>query len=160
MGIPKLLKILSDVTTRKSLSTYRGKRAGVDGYTWLHRSLYCIGDGIIQNPIDISRCINFFIKKLQLLLKNQITPIIIFDGDKLPMKNTEEDKRETRRNYFLKASEDLLKLNNKAGAIIKKIESFDVTPEFTFEFIKVLNIYKIEYYVAPYEADAQLAYLS
>ena len=83
--------------------------AGVDGYTWLHRSLYCIGDGIIQNPIDISRCINFFIKKLQLLLKNQITPIIIFDGDKLPMKNTEEDKRETRRNYFLKASEDLLK---------------------------------------------------
>ena len=160
MGIPKLLKILSDVTTRKSLSTYRGKRAGVDGYTWLHRSLYCIGDGILQNPIDISRCINFFIKKLQLLLKNQITPIIIFDGDKLPMKNTEEDKRETRRNYFLKASEDLLKLNNKAGAIIKKIESFDVTPEFTFEFIKVLNIYKIEYYVAPYEADAQLAYLS
>ena len=123
MGIPKLLKILSDVTTRKPLSTYRGKRAGVDGYTWLHRSLYCIGDGILQNPIDISRCINFFIKKLQLLLKNQITPIIIFDGDKLPMKNTEEDKRETRRNYFLKASEDLLKLNNKAKSEMEVMQA-------------------------------------
>ena len=66
MGIPRLLKILGDVTTRQNLSAYRGKRAGIDGYTWLHRSLYCIGDGILKDPIDISRCINFFIKKLQL----------------------------------------------------------------------------------------------
>ena len=160
MGIPRLLKILGDVTTRQNLSAYRGKRAGIDGYTWLHRSLYCIGDGILKDPIDISRCINFFIKKLQLLLKNQITPIIIFDGDKLPMKFLEEDKREIKRKEFEKESDDLLKLNNIYGAISKKIEAFDVTPEFAYEFIKILKIYKIEYYVAPYEADAQLAYLS
>ena len=160
MGIPNLLRILRNITTRQTLSTYRGKRAGIDGYTWLHRSLYCIGDGILKDPIDISRCLNFFIKKLQLLIKNQITPIFIFDGDKLPMKNDEEDKREIKRKEFEKESENLLRMNNIYGAINKKIESFDVTPEFAFEFIKILNIYKIEYYVAPYEADAQLAYLS
>ena len=160
MGIPNLLRILRDITTRRALSSYQGKRAGIDGYTWLHRSLYCIGDGILKSPIDISRCLNFFIKKLQLLLKNQITPIFIFDGNKLPMKFIEEDKREIKRREFEKESEYLLRLNNIYGAINKKIEAFDVTPEFTYEFIKILNIYKIEYYVAPYEADAQLAYLS
>ena len=160
MGIPNLLRILRNITTRQTLSAYRGKRAGIDGYTWLHRSLYCIGDGILKDPIDISRCLNFFIKKLQLLLKNQITPIFIFDGDKLPMKYDEEDKREIKRKEFEKESQNLLRMNNIYGAINKKIEGFDVTPEFAFEFIKILHIYNIEYYVAPYEADAQLAYLS
>ena len=160
MGIPNLLRILRNITTRQTLSSYRGKRAGIDGYTWLHRSLYCIGDGILKDPIDISRCLNFFIKKLQLLIKNQITPIFIFDGDKLPMKYDEEDKREIKRKEFEKESQNLLRMNNIYGAINKKIEGFDVTPEFAFEFIKILHIYNIEYYVAPYEADAQLAYLS
>ena len=160
MGIPNLLRLLRDITTRQDLSHYRGKRAGIDGYTWLHRSLYCIGDGILKSPIDISRCINFFIKKLHLLLRNQITPIFIFDGDKLPMKNSEEDKREIKRKEYLKESEILLKMNNIYGAINKKIESFDVTPEFAYYFMKILKNYSIEYYVAPYEADAQLAYLS
>ena len=160
MGIPNLLRILRDITTRRALSYYKGKRAGIDGYTWLHRSLYCIGDGILKQPKDISRCLNFFIKRIQLLLKNEITPIFIFDGDKLPMKFNEEGRREIKRKEFENESELLLRMNNFYGAINKKIEAFDVTPEFTYEFIKILNIYKIEYYVSPYEADAQLAYLS
>ena len=160
MGIPNLLRLLRDITTRQALSAYRGKRAGIDGYTWLHRSLYCIGDGILKNPMDITRCVNFFIKKLHLLLRNQITPIFIFDGDKLPMKNSEEDKRLLKRKEYERESENMLRMNNIYGAINKKIESFDVTPEFAYYFMKILNNYNIEYYVAPYEADAQLAYLS
>lgn len=160
MGIPNLLRILKQISTRQSLSSYKGKKAGIDGYTWLHRSLYCIGEGILQNPLDITKCINYFTKKLQLLLKNEITPIFIFDGDKLPMKINEEDKREIKRKEYEKEADNLLKMNNIYGAIYKKIESFDVTPEFAYEFMKVLKNYNIEYYVAPYEADAQLAYLS
>ena len=160
MGIPNLLKLLRDITTRQTLSAYRGKRAGIDGYTWLHRSLYCIGDGILKNPIDITRCVNFFIKKLHLLLRNQITPIFVFDGDRLPMKNIEEGKRLLKRQEYERESENLLRMNNIYGAINKKIESFDVTPEFAYYFMKILNNYNIEYFVAPYEADAQLAYLS
>ena len=160
MGIPNLLKILKNISKRKSLSSYKGKRAGIDGYTWLHRSLYCIGEGILKNPIDITKCINYFTKKLQLLLRNEITPIFIFDGDKLPMKINEEDKREIKRREYEKEAENLLKINNIYGAIYKKIEAFDVTPEFAYEFMKILKNHNVEYYVSPYEADAQLAYLS
>lgn len=160
MGILNLLRILKQISTKRSLNSYKGKRAGIDGYTWLHRSLYCIGEGILKNPVDITKCINYFTKKLQLLIRNDITPIFIFDGDKLPMKVNEEDKRQIKRKVYEKEAENMLKMNNIYGAIYKKIEAFDVTPEFAYEFMKILKIYNVEYYVAPYEADAQLAYLS
>ena len=160
MGILNLLRILKQISTKRSLNSYKGKKAGIDGYTWLHRSLYCIGEGILKNPVDITKCINYFTKKLQLLLRNEITPIFIFDGDKLPMKTSEEDKRQIKRKEYEKEAENMLRMNNVYGAIYKKIEAFDVTPEFAYEFMKILKIYNVEYYVAPYEADAQLAYLS
>ena len=40
------------------------------------------------------------------------------------------------------------------------IEGMDINPQMAYEFIKLLKELNIEYYVAPYEADAQLAYLS
>ena len=160
MGIPSLLKILKTISTKKPLYLYKGKKAGIDGYTWLHRSLYCIGDGILQYPIDITRSLIYFTKKLNLLLYNEITPIFVFDGDKLPMKINEEDKRENKRKEHERIAEELLSANDIYRAIFKKIESFDVTPEFAYEFMKILKHYNVEYIVAPYEADAQLAYLS
>ena len=41
----------------------------------------------------------------------------------------------------------------------KFAEAVTITPQMTFEFIQVLKSMNVEYYVAPYEADAQLAYL-
>ena len=41
----------------------------------------------------------------------------------------------------------------------KFTESVDITPEMAFEFIQALKNFNVEYYVAPYEADAQLAYM-
>jgi exonuclease-1 len=41
----------------------------------------------------------------------------------------------------------------------KYAEAVDITPEMAFEFITLLKQQNVEYYVAPYEADAQLAYM-
>ena len=41
----------------------------------------------------------------------------------------------------------------------KKIEGIDINPQMAYEFIKLLKQKGVEYYVAPYEADIQLAYL-
>ena len=41
----------------------------------------------------------------------------------------------------------------------KYAESIDITPQIAYEFITALRKLEVEYYVAPYEADAQLAYL-
>jgi len=41
----------------------------------------------------------------------------------------------------------------------KYCEAVDITPEMANHFIQNLKAQNIEYYVAPYEADAQLAHL-
>ena len=42
----------------------------------------------------------------------------------------------------------------------KLIESVDITPEIAYRLIEVLKKRGIQFIVAPYEADAELAYLS
>lgn len=39
-------------------------------------------------------------------------------------------------------------------AMRKFSESVDISPEMAYEFIQVLKQLEVEYYVAPYEADA------
>ncbi len=41
----------------------------------------------------------------------------------------------------------------------KLSEAVDITPQMAYEFIQILKQQHVEYYVAPYEADAQLAYM-
>lgn len=50
MGIKGLLKNLESITERKHISDYKGKRIGIDGYCWLHKSLFAIKNEIIENP--------------------------------------------------------------------------------------------------------------
>lgn len=41
----------------------------------------------------------------------------------------------------------------------KFTEAVDITPDMAKQFMIILSLNKIEFYVAPYEADAQLAHL-
>jgi len=50
-------------------------------------------------------------------------------------------------------------MGNAAMAQRKFCEAIDITPDMANAFIKLLKVLKIEFYVAPYEADAQLAHL-
>ena len=47
----------------------------------------------------------------------------------------------------------------EAAAMRKYSEAIDITPEMAYQFIQILKQMHIEYYVAPYEADAQLTYM-
>ena len=160
MGIQNLLKILRSITVKKHLREYQNKRAAIDAYCWLHRSIYSIGTSILDDKIDITPCIYYFKRKLFKLLKYNITPIFVFDGAKIPIKKNEEEKRQKNRNDLLKESEKFLKMNDRYQASRIRINAFDISPQFAYEFIKILKENNIEYIVAPYEADIQLAYLS
>ncbi len=48
---------------------------------------------------------------------------------------------------------------NKGGTRKGQSDKGRITPEVAFHIIKVLKRMNIEFYVAPYEASAQLAYL-
>jgi len=88
-----------------------------------------------------------------------VKPIIVFDGCRLEMKgNTEAERRRNRREARDKA-EEYLRQGNGLMAQRKFSEAVDITPQMAYEFIQLLKQQNVEYYVAPYEADAQLAYL-
>jgi exonuclease-1 len=97
--------------------------------------------------------------KLQLLLNYGVKPIIILDGCRLEMKShTEADRRRNRKEAREKA-EEYLRQGNCMMAQRKFTEAVNITPEMAFQLITILKQMNVEYYVAPYEADAQLAYL-
>ena len=115
--------------------------------------------------LSICRLIGYCKSKLQLMIAAQVKPLIIFDGCRLIMKShTEAERRKlvshqhlilfrNRREARDKA-EEFMRQGNGMMAQRKFSESVDITPEIAFEFILVLKSMEVEYYVAPYEADA------
>ena len=158
MGISNLLKILESIQTSRHLSYYKGKKVAVDGYCWLHKSIYLISEQIFHNPHS-KRYLKYLNKRVEQLLRFNIIPIIVFDGDKLQMKKIEEEERQKRRNKVTMESLKLIRKGMEKEAQSKRLEGIDINPQMAYEFIKLLKQKGIEYYVAPYEADIQLAYL-
>ena len=159
MGISNLLKILESIQTSRHLSYYKGKRIAVDGYCWLHKSIYLLSEQIFHNPHS-KRYLRYLNKRVDQLLRFNITPVIVFDGDKLQMKKIEEEERQKRRNEVTMESLKLIRKGKEKEAQTKRLEGIDINPQMAYEFIKLLKQKNVEYYVAPYEADVQLAYLS
>ena len=113
----------------------------------------------IEPTLAYTRIVSFCRKKISELKMNNITPVFIFDGDRLPMKRETERKRKELKDKKKEEAEVLLKENRKEEAMKKMSESIDITPLHAYALIDYLIDAGIEYYVAPYEADAQLAYL-
>lgn len=75
------------------------------------------------------------------------------------MKKSTEEDRQKNRDQSRKKAEEYLKKGDEKMAMRKFSESLDITPQMAHSLIKALQVMNVEYYVAPYEADAQLAYL-
>jgi len=73
--------------------------------------------------------------------------------------NTESGRREKRELSKKQAAEHLVKGDfGSANNCFRK--AVDITPRMAYNLIKILREEQIEFIVAPYEADAQLAFLS
>lgn len=86
-------------------------------------------------------------------------PILIFDGAKLQMKKGTEDERARQRAEYKKKAEEYARQGNSMMAFKMYSASVDITPEMAYQFAKSAKTLGVEYHVAPYEADAQLAYM-
>lgn len=105
------------------------------------------------------RLITYCKKRLQMLIEYNVTPILIFDGAKLEMKQDVEIERERQRNEHKRKAEEFLRNGNSVLAHKMFSAAVDITPEMAYRFVQVAKQMGVEYLVAPYEADAQLAYM-
>ncbi|KAM3380407.1 exonuclease 1 isoform X1 [Capsicum galapagoense] len=162
MGIQGLLRFMKPYVEPVHIKKYAGKRVGIDAYGWLHKGAYSCSMELYLNSEGDKKLqyLNYFMHRINMLRHYKITPVVVFDGGNLPCKSATEGERHKRR----KTNRDQAMLKLKEGNVTGAIELFQravsVTPSMAHQLIQILKSENIEFVVAPYEADAQLAYLS
>lgn len=162
MGINSLLLNLKSITNKKHVSDYSGQSAGIDGYSWLHKALYSYGIDVgVHN--NLFKFVRYFSKRIMTLLHYKVNPIVVFDGDKMPLKRRTEEAEYKNRKKNYELAMEAYKQGHKDKANAYFMDAITVTPEmarFVAEKLKESFGDRVTFMVAPYEADSQLAYLS
>ncbi|KAM7535737.1 hypothetical protein Aperf_G00000095849 [Anoplocephala perfoliata] len=140
MGVTGLLPFLKKCTRQVNIKDFRGYTVAIDAYCWIHRASYsCAMDLALGNPTS--------------------QPILVFDGANLPAKAETESKRHiSKKMYREKAAQHLLEGNRKAAQECFE-RCVEVTQKMAQDVIKATRDLGVDCIVAPYESDAQLAYL-
>lgn len=94
-----------------------------------------------------------------MLIHFGVKPFLVFDGDYLPSKRGTEKERAAKRREAKAAGLEHLRMGRTAQAHQDLQKSIDVTPEMAKQLMDELDRAKIDFIVAPYEADSQLVYL-
>lgn len=159
MGITGLLPLLRGATRRISLNELAGETVAVDAYSWLHRGIYgaCAVDLFYGRTNE--SYIDYCLSKVDQLLKHNVRPLLVFDGGTLPIKSHRETQRALTRKESREKVARLTSEGKTSEAHMQIQKSCDVTPFMASRLIEALRKRSIEYVVAPYEADAQMAWL-
>uniref|UniRef100_A0A8C5SCP0 Exonuclease 1 n=1 Tax=Laticauda laticaudata TaxID=8630 RepID=A0A8C5SCP0_LATLA len=102
----------------------------------------------------------YCMKLVDMLLSFGVKPILVFDGCTLPSKKEVEKTRREKRQTNLLKGKQLLREGKLSEARECFARSINVTHAMACEVIKAARAQGIDCLVAPYEADAQLAYLN
>ncbi|BGP24345.1 hypothetical protein JCM10295v2_003255 [Rhodotorula toruloides] len=146
MGISGLLPLLNEIQKPSHVKEWSGKRVAVDAY---HLAL---GKPTVKY-------VNYAMHRVRMLKYYGVTPFLVFDGGLLPSKMGTEDDREKRRSDALAKGNAFLAEGKAGQARECFVKAVDITPAMAYQLIKALRAEGVEYVVAPYEADPQLAYL-
>jgi exonuclease-1 len=158
MGITGLLPIVKGIIKKKHISKFSNSKIGIDGHAWIHQVLPSIAYEMYTKT-PFKRHLEILMSKIKTLLDFKITPIFIFDGDFLESKEKTVKERAELRKKAHEEVEFFIKRNDmgKARELMKRCVS--VTPDVLVSILQLLKSNDIEYFISPYEADAQLYFL-
>ncbi|XP_068041046.1 exonuclease 1 isoform X2 [Anomalospiza imberbis] len=159
MGIQGLLQFIKEAAEPSHVKKYQGMTVAVDTYCWLHKGAYACAEKLARGePTDFY--VAFCMKFVHMLLSFGIKPILVFDGCTLPSKKEVEKARRERRQASLLKGKQLLQEGRLSEARECFGRSVNITHAMAHEVIKAARAQGVDCIVAPYEADAQLAYLN
>ena len=125
----------------------------------LHRGVYSCSAELCLGQ-KTTKYLDFCINRVNLLLRNKVTPLLVFDGGKLPEKDVTDSARGSSRAQNKAKGLLFHKEGNFKAAEKCFRQAAKVTPAMGNELIERLKLMNVQFLVAPYEADAQLAFLS
>ncbi|CAF1429768.1 unnamed protein product [Adineta ricciae] len=161
MGIEGLHPLLKSAIHRVDIKSaeFRGTTCAVDTSFLLHRGAYACAGKLAQKE-STDKYVQYVTRYVERLLDWGIKPIMVFDGSPLPAKRiTNINRSDERERNRLRAQKAL------ASGKTREAEQFfqkaiEITPDMVLNVIRTLRTMGIDVIVAPYEADAQLAYLN
>uniref|UniRef100_A0A8C9QJU9 Exonuclease 1 n=1 Tax=Spermophilus dauricus TaxID=99837 RepID=A0A8C9QJU9_SPEDA len=159
MGIQGLLQFIKEASEPINVRKYKGQVVAVDTYCWLHKGAIACAEKLAKGePTD--RYVGFCMKFVNMLLSHGVTPILVFDGCTLPSKKEVERSRRERRQANLLKGKQLLREGKVSEARECFTRCINITHAMAHKVIKAARSQGVDCLVAPYEADAQLAYLN
>ncbi|XP_070548751.1 uncharacterized protein [Ptychodera flava] len=159
MGIKNLFSQTHGATRPVWLRDFAGETLAVDASVILHKGCCGCAREIAMN-IPTDRYLKYFMKVVFNLEKFGVKPLIVFDGQLFPAKCAENKKREHQRSSSVKKAIALWNEKKYIDAQRLFSTSVSISEEMVQTVIKSLRAHNVNYIVAPYEADAQMAYLS
>ncbi|KAI3377997.1 hypothetical protein SNEBB_009365 [Seison nebaliae] len=159
-----LLPFVKDATRECKLDEFANTTVAIDASTWLYKAVFSCADKVFQKiPTEIY--IDIFIDRTFQLTRRNIKPIFVFDGLPLPAKRPTNDKRKKEKEKYKKQAKKLIE-DERNGKVISRQQLLDIcrrcieiTPDIYEPIIEKLKKMEIDCIMAPYEADAQLAFL-
>lgn len=162
MGIKDLLRFMKPYVQPIHIKKYAGQRVGIDAYSWLHKGAYSCSMELCLNVEGNKKLqyLRYFMDRINLLRHHKITPVVVLDGGDLPFKSATHDERERKRQANRDLAMEKLKEGDTAAASELFQRGMSITSAMAHQLVQTLRSENIEYVVAPYEADAQLAFMS
>ncbi|KAJ2851296.1 Rad2 nuclease [Coemansia brasiliensis] len=158
MGITGLLPLLKEAQRKGHVKEFSGQTLGVDSYIWLYKGAFsCAVELGLDKPT--SKYISFFMMRARMLRHYGIEPLFVFDGGLLPSKRDTEAVRQKNRLERRAQALKFWEQSKKKAAFEMFQKSLEATPQMAKMVIEELKKEGFRYLVAPYEADAQLAFL-
>jgi exonuclease-1 len=158
MGINELLKVLKPVIDEKHISYFKDKTAAIDIMAWIYKGVYAsavdFGKGI-----DSDIYLNFPIKMLAMLKANGIKGIVVFDGKVPKAKQAVIENRKEYKDKCLETAKALLSEGKEEESQSHFRRALNIKSKMLNTLVEIIKKLKFEVVVAPYEADAQIAYL-
>lgn len=159
MGIQGLLPTLKTITSTIHVSKYSGQRIAIDAYSWLHKGAYSCSRELCEGTFT-DKYVTYCMDRVRLLRGCGVVPVLVFDGGRLPMKALEEASRAKARKEHLQRAAAHLHAGNACAANECFQKAVDISPAVAKRLIDALKGDGVEFIVAPYEADAQMAYMA
>jgi len=159
MGIKGLLPFVAEACHSGNISEFEGQHVAIDVSCLLHRGVFGCVEAIAHGK-KTNFCINFILKYLRIFFYYKCKVTLVFDGNPLPAKKDINDARSEKRQINKELGKQLIKDGKNKEAYKVFRQGVGVPKEITTEAIKYFEAMKgVDVVVAPYEADAQLAYL-
>lgn len=164
MGIHGLLPFLKAYAQRANIREFRGQTIGVDAMCWMHKGAFSCAQELVEET-DTDMFIHFFLRMCEVLRSNDIKPVIVFDGARLPAKAKEEAHRGATRDSARLEALDLIERRRRGEQVDDRLiatkceTAIRIRGPMITRLMTALREFSIQFIVAPFEADAQLAYM-